>query len=204
MSAFIKVEIARCCVAWNVCQWKDYILASELAEPSQQKFAVPIFHKNIQGVRTCPPTKTQQRRWKINSVANLSHFSHWFLASLFLWGEWAYPSTRKVLKNCPRLSPQECMPKKPPWSKISHMEPTCSCQSCCLLEAALSEPCNQELPLFVTMPYLILSFLNINSFILKNSQWDIHHNFTLLFLKNRYTALSCTTSNRKYFPFVGT
>lgn len=83
---------------------------SFVAEPSQQQFAVPIFHRNIQGVRTCPPTKKPTNR-------DYGKLIQWWISPIFPTDFWpdcfvrgkSLLLTRKILKNCPRLSPQECM-----------------------------------------------------------------------------------------------
>lgn len=168
-----------------------------VAERSQQQFVMPVFHrKYIWGQYMPSYNKTHLER--LRKMESLRNFCHRILLLLFCEGNDVIPLHGRLWGTAPDLSPgMQGEPKNPLCFETSHMEPICSSQIWCLLEAALSEPYNQERPVFMVMLYLISSFLVINSFILKNSQWDIYHSFMLLFLKNRRTVLSCRTSNRK-------
>lgn len=192
-----------CCLKCMPVKGLDF---SFVAEPSQQQFAVPIFRKKRQGVSTCPPTKKPylQRLWKINSVVNFSHFPHWLFALLFCERNEVTPLQGRFWRTVPDLVPRNaCRAQKATMVQDQPHGAHMLLSELTLARGSSMGAIQSGTP-SVTMPHLIPSFLNINSSILKNSQWDIHHNFTLLFLKNRYTALSCTTSNRKYFQFVGT
>lgn len=167
---------------------------------------ITSFPQKYTRAQACLPTKKSylQRLWEINSVANFSHFFHSILASLFcerhevtpLQGRFWRTVSDLVPRNACRAQKATMVQDQPHGAHMLLSELT--------LARGSSIGAIQSGTPSVMRPYLIPSFLNINSFILKNSHWDIHHNFTLLFLKNRYTALSCTTSNRKYFQFVGT
>lgn len=155
--------------------------------------------------QACPPTKKATYRdygkliqWQISPIYPTQFWPHCFVRGmrlpLYKEGFWRTVSDL-VPRNACRAQKATMVQDQPHGAHMLLSELT--------LARGSSIGAIQSGTPSVTMPYLIPSFLNINSFILKNSHWDIHHNFTLLFLKNKYTALSCTTSNRKCFQFVG-
>lgn len=70
---------------------------SFVAKQSQQQFAVPIFHKNIQRVRMKPT----YRLWKMNSVRDFPHFSLWILPLLFCEGNEVTPLQGRFWRTVP-------------------------------------------------------------------------------------------------------